>query len=145
MNLEKISFRTTAQERQFLAVMNRKYQKKTATDLLHSVLREYARTMGIDLRDSSKPRNNDSSSSNSSTVVMPDSVGQQNKQQSEIQNAAGYDPDLGSQWQVIYPLRNRSDGKNKEWSFMKYARLWADFMEHMARIKKARDELYGVR
>jgi hypothetical protein len=143
MNFEKISFRTTAHERQFLAVMNRKYQKKTATDLLHAVLREYAGTMGIDLRDSSKPRNNDSSSS--STVVMPDSVGQQNKQQQEIQNAAGYDPDLGSKWQVIYPSHNRSDGKNKEWSFMKYVRLWADFMEQMARIKKARDELYGVR
>jgi hypothetical protein len=143
MNLEKISFRTTVQERQFLAVMNRKYQKKTATDLLHAVLREYAGTMGIDLRDSSKTRNNDSSSTN--TVVMPDSVGQQNKQQSEIQNAAGYDPDLGSKWQVIYPLHNRSEDKNKEWSVMKYARLWADFMEQMARIKKARDELYGVR
>jgi hypothetical protein len=140
MNLEKISFRTTAHERQFLAVMNQKYQKKTATDLLHAVLREYAGTMGIDLRDSSKPRKNDSSS----TVVMPDSVGQQNKQ-SEIQNAAGYDPDLGSQWQVIYPSHNRSEDKNKEWSVMKYVRLWADFMEHMARIKKARDELYGVR
>ena len=143
MNLEKISFRTTAHERQFLAAMNQKYQKKTATDLLHAVLREYAGTMGIDLRDSSKPRNNDSSST---TVVMPDSsVGQQNKQQSEIQNAAGYDPDLGSQWQVIYPLHNRSEDKNKEWSVMKYVRLWADFMEQMARIKKARDELYGVR
>jgi ADP-heptose:LPS heptosyltransferase len=142
MNLKKISFRTTAQERQFLAVMNQKYQKKTATDLLHALLREYAGTMGIDLRDSSKPRNNDNSTT---TVVMPDSVGQQNKQQSEIQNAAGYDPDLGSEWQVIYPLHNRSDGKNKEWSVMKYARLWADFMEQMARIKKARDELYGVR
>jgi hypothetical protein len=144
MNLEKISFRTTAYERQFLAAMNQKYQKKTATDLLHAVLREYAGTMGIDLRDSSKPRNNDSSSS-STTVVMPDSVGQQNKQQSEIQNATGYDPDLGSKWQVIYPLHNRSEDKNKEWSVIKYARLWADFMEHMARIKKARDELYGVR
>jgi hypothetical protein len=141
MNLEKISFRTTAQERQFLAVMNQKYQKKTATDLLHAVLRDYAGTMGIDLRDSSKPHNNDSTTN---TVVMPDSVGQQNKQ-SEIQNAAGYDPDLGSQWQVIYPSHNRSDGKNKEWSVMKYARLWADFMEQMARIKKARDELYSVR
>jgi ADP-heptose:LPS heptosyltransferase len=142
MNLKKISFRTTAHERQFLAVMNQKYQKKTATDLLHAVLREYAGTMGIDLRDSSKPRNNDSSST--TTVVMPDSVGQQNKQQSEIQNAAGYDPDLGSKWQVIYPLHNRSGDKDKEWSFMKYARLCADFMEQMARIKKARDELYGV-
>jgi hypothetical protein len=140
MNLEKISFRTTAHERQFLAVMNQKYQKKTATELLHAVLREYAGTMGIDLHDSSKPRNNNSTT----TVVMPDSVGQQNKQ-SEIQNAAGYDPDLGSQWQMSYPLHNRSDHKNKEWSFMKYARLWADFIEQMARIKKARDELYGVR
>jgi hypothetical protein len=142
MNLEKISFRTTAHERQFLAVMNQKYQKKTTTDLLHAVLRDYAGTMGIDLRDSSKPRNNDNTTT---TVAMPDSVGQQNKQQSEIQNAAGYDPDLSSQWQVIYPLHNRSDGKNKEWSVMKYARLWADFMEQMARIKKARDELYSVR
>jgi hypothetical protein len=122
--------------------MNQKYQKKTATELLHAVLRDYAGTMGIDLRDSSKPHNNDSSTT---TVVMPDSVGQQNKQQSEIQNAAGYDPDLGSQWQVIYPLHNRSEDKNKEWPVMKYARLWADFMEQMARIKKARDELYGVR
>jgi hypothetical protein len=142
MNLKKISFRTTAQERQFLAVMNQKYQKKTATDLLHALLREYAGTMGIDLRDSSKPRNNDDSTT---TVVTPDSVGQQNKQQSEIQNAAGYDPDLSSKWQVIYPVHNRSEDKNKEWSFMKYVRLWADFMEQMARIKKARDELYGVR
>jgi hypothetical protein len=142
MNFEKISFRTTAQERQFLAVMNQKYQKKTATDLLHAVLREYARTMGIDLRDSSKPRNNDNSSI---TVAMPDSAGEQNKQQSEIQNAAGYDPDLGSKWQVIYPSHNRSEDKNREWSVMKYVRLWADFMEQMARIKKARDELYGVR
>jgi hypothetical protein len=145
MNLEKISFRTTAHERQFLAVMNQKYQKKTATDLLHAVLREYAGTMGIDLRDSSKPRNNDSRSSTTTTVVMPDSVGQQNKQQSEIQNAAGYDPDLGSQWQVIYLSHNRSEDKNKEWSVIKYARLWADFVEQMARIKKARDELYSVR
>jgi hypothetical protein len=142
MNVEKISFRTTAHERQFLAVMNQKYQKKTATDLLHAVLRDYAGTMGIDLRDSSKLRNNDDSAT---TVVMPDSVGQQNKQQSEIQNAAGYDPDLGSQWQVIYPLHNRSNDRNKEWSIMKYVRLWADFMEQMARIKKARDELYSVR
>src|SRR5919108_6421851 len=104
MNLEKISFRTTAYERQFLAVMNQKYQKKTATDLLHALLRDYAGTMGIDLRDSSKPRNNDSSTTTTTTVVMPDGVGQQNKQQSEIQNATGYDPDLGSKWQVIYPL-----------------------------------------
>jgi hypothetical protein len=140
MNLEKISFRTTAHERQFLAVMNQKYQKKTATDLLHAVLRDYAGTMGIDLRDSSKPCNNDSTT----TVVMPDSTGQQNKQ-SEILNAPGYDLGLGSQWQVIYPLHNRSEDKNKEWSVIKYARLWADFMEQMARIKKARDELYGMR
>jgi hypothetical protein len=120
-------------------VMNQKYQKKTATDLLHAVLRDYAGTMGIDLRDSSKPRDNDST-----TVVMPDSAGQQNKQK-EILNAAGYDLDLGSQWQASYPLHSRSDDRNKEWSVMRYARLWADFMEQMARIKKARDELYGLR
>ena len=134
MNLDRISFRTDEKERQFLAAINQRYGKKTATALMHAVLADYMRRVGVD------PQNNPQYAKENSVKTMPDSAaGQDRKGESESPASSGVAPFSQPNY-----YHRRIDRSEDELPATRTVRQLADWMEQMARFKKARDQVLGL-